>query len=62
MSEERIHRRVENYTVPFLVSFFVIVLMILCTLWVIYGLVPTLILAWITDRIIVMSAARKRLR
>jgi len=59
--EERQIRRVEDYTVPFLVSSFVILLMVLFALWAIYGLLPTLFIAWFTDRVIVFSSARRGL-
>lgn len=58
MSEERQYGRVEDYTMPFLLTAFVTLFLGLGTLWVIYGFVPTLILAWFADRAMVFAAAR----
>lgn len=38
--------RVEDYTIPFLVSFYVLVLMGLCTIWAIWGYPVALFVAF----------------
>ena len=60
MSEERKYGRVENYTTAFLVSAFVLVLMLLLTLWATYGFLTTLVLAWAGERAVTVSARRRR--
>jgi len=46
---------VENYTNAFLVSFGVLVFMVLCTIWVIWGLVVAGLVSWVADRLITVD-------
>ena len=60
MSDHRHPRRVEDFTLPFLVSAFFVTWMTLGTLWTVVGFVPTLILAWLCDRALTLGLARVR--
>jgi hypothetical protein len=50
--------RVEDYTTPFLVSFFVLVFIALFAIWVWAGLVWVLFCAWVATRGLARAEAR----
>ncbi len=51
---------VEDYTNAFLVSATVLCLMILMTIWALWGFAAALLISWATDRAIVLEARRVR--
>lgn len=46
---------VEDYTNAFLVSAFVLVFMVLVTIWVIWGLIIAALVSWIADRLMTVD-------
>lgn len=51
---------VENYTNAFLVSATVLCLMILMTIWALWGFLTACIIGWLTDRALVLEYRRAR--
>ena len=51
---------VENYTNAFLVSALVLCMMILTTIWAVWGFAAALIVSWTADRAMVLEARRIR--
>ena len=44
-----------NYTGAFLVSFGVIIFMALFTIWVVFGLILTMVVSWLADRLMTVD-------
>ncbi|MDJ0858162.1 MAG: hypothetical protein QNI90_06505 [Dinoroseobacter sp.] len=51
MSENRKIGRVQDYTVPFLVAFCIVLFCVLGFVWALYGFLPALCVAYILDQI-----------
>ena len=54
-SSEGLRMMVENYTNAFLVSAFVLVFMVLLTIWAIWGLMVAGLVSWVADRLITVD-------
>lgn len=52
MSQEHEIRRAPDYTGPFLVTAGVIVFLLLCVVWAIWGLFSAVLAGWATDKVI----------
>jgi hypothetical protein len=50
---------VEDFTVPFLVSFFVLVFIALFAIWALWGIVAACATGWLADRCITFGARSK---
>ena len=44
-----------DYTNAFLVSAFFVVFMVLCTIWVVWGLIMAGLVSWVADRLITID-------
>ena len=54
--------RVEDFTTPFLVSAGVLVFMVLCTIWAIWGFIMASLISWGADRLITVDYGRRSRR
>lgn len=52
MPDDRNIGRAPNYTQPFLVTAGVIVFLLLCVVWAIWGLLSAVLAGWATDKVI----------
>ena len=62
MPERQPIQPVENYTVPFLVSFCVLVFIGLFAIWAVWGLLMAAFTGWCADRCITFGGNRKLAR